>query len=367
MRKATTRRIPQLVALLMAAALIAVTATARGLAGSGEDTPRPAAPPPTRAVVAPAASSASVLPARAAAAAANDPTIDLCATTGSVALAGGASVPIWGFVNKGSNPDCSDVAGTATLPGPVIDVQENDIVNLNVTNALPPGHTISIEAPGISFDPGAPDVGVGGTVQLSFTASAPGTYLYQSVGDGERQTAMGLYGALIVRPSAAGHAYDDPPNDPNRSSAYDIEAPLVLSAIDPDFNADPDGFDMRAYSATYWLINGKSYPDTANVTGAAGKRVLLRYVNAGYDNTTMTLLGMHERVIARDAQPMRNPFDADAETIPAGATEDAVADVPAGAMGLTNGFPLYNRQLHLANGTPTDQGSPGGMMMFIKP
>jgi FtsP/CotA-like multicopper oxidase with cupredoxin domain len=366
MRKAITGRIPQVIALLMAAALIAVTAAARGLAGSGEGMPSPAAPPPTRAVATPSADTAPVRSANVGAAAANDPTIDLCATSGTVDLPGRPGVPIWGFVKKGSNDDCSDVAGTATLPGPALDVQENDIVNLNVTNALPAGHSVSIEAPGINFGPGATDADVGQTVTRTFAATAPGTYLYQSVGDGERQTAMGLYGALIVRPSAAGHAYDDPQSDPNRS-AYDVETPVVLSAIDPDFNAQPDNFDMRGYTATYWLINGKSYPDTANVTGAAGKRVLLRYINAGYDNTTMALLGMHEHVIARDAQPLANPFDADAETIPAGASEDAIATVPADAAGLTNGFPLYNRQLHLANGAPTDQASPGGMMMFIRP
>ena len=43
---------------------------------------------------------------------------------------------------------------------------------------------------------------------------------------------------------------------------------------------------MYDYLATYWLINGKAYPDTAPITATAGQRVLLRYVNAGYDNTT---------------------------------------------------------------------------------
>jgi Asp-tRNA(Asn)/Glu-tRNA(Gln) amidotransferase A subunit family amidase len=53
----------------------------------------------------------------AAEAAADDSAIDLCATTGTVTLPGSVSVPIWGFVHKGGAADCSDVAGTATLPG----------------------------------------------------------------------------------------------------------------------------------------------------------------------------------------------------------------------------------------------------------
>jgi FtsP/CotA-like multicopper oxidase with cupredoxin domain len=283
--------------------------------------------------------------------------IDLCATTGTVTLPGNLAVPVWGFVHKGAAADCSDVAGTATLPGPVLGVDEHDVVTLNVTNALPPGHTISVEVPGLSFDAGATDAAVGSTVSRTFTADAPGTYLYQSAGDGERQTAMGMYGALIVRSTTAGQAYDG-------AGAYDVEARLVLSAVDPAFNADPDNFDMRRYLATYWLINGKAHPDTDIIHAAAGQKVLLRYVNAGHDNTTMTLLGMDERVIARDAHVLGNAFDAHAETIPAGETEDVVATVPAASSGLPNGFPLYNRQLHLGNGAPGD--SPGGMMTFIR-
>src|SRR4051794_31301856 len=237
--------------------------------------------------------------------------IDLCATTGSVTLPGNLAVPVWGFVHKGTAADCSDVAGTATIPGPALSVDEGDVVTVNVTNALPPGHTISVEVPGLSFDPGPTDAAPGSTLTRTFTASSPGTFLYQSVGDGERQTAMGLYGALIVRPATAGQAYG------TSASAYDVESRLVLSAIDPAFNNDPDGFDMRRYLATYWLINGKAYPDADVIHASTGQRVLLRYLNAGHDNTTMALLGMDERVIARDAHVLGNPFDAHAETIPA--------------------------------------------------
>jgi FtsP/CotA-like multicopper oxidase with cupredoxin domain len=284
-------------------------------------------------------------------------TFDLCATTGTVALPGSSGVPIWGFVQKGTAADCSDVAGTATLPGPELRVDEGDAVTLNVTNALP-GRTISVEIPGIGFDAGPTDAASGSTVSRTFTAGAPGTYLYQSVGDGERQTAMGMYGALIVRSATAGQAYD------TFASAYDVEARLVLSAIDPAFNADPDNFDMRNYRATYWLINGKAYPDTDIIHAGVGQKLLLRYLNAGHDNTTMTLLGMDEHVIARDAHVLGNAFDAHAETIAAGETEDVVATVPGGSSGLTHGFPLYNRQLHLGNGSPGTAA--GGMMTFIQ-
>ena len=66
---------------------------------------------------------------------------------------------------------------------------------------------------------------------------------------------------------------------------------------------------------------------------------------------------------------LNNPFSANAETIPAGATEDAIATVPSGSGPSPHGFPIYNRQEHLTNGPQTGTGpSPatgGGMLTFI--
>ena len=36
----------------------------------------------------------------------------------------------------------------------------------------------------------------------------------------------------------------------------------MLSEIDPAFNADPAGFDMRSFSPAYRLINGKPFPSS---------------------------------------------------------------------------------------------------------
>jgi FtsP/CotA-like multicopper oxidase with cupredoxin domain len=284
--------------------------------------------------------------------------ISLCASTGQITMPDGVVVPVWGFVQTASC--AAGLVNDANFPGAPLSVNEGDVVTITLANALPAGHTVRFEIPGIGFDPGATDAAVGATVSRTFTASAPGTYQMQSGGDAGRQAAMGLYGALIVRSLTANQAYD------TATTGYEVESTLILSAIDPNFNAAPDAFDLHSYLATYWLINGKAYPNTAGITAAVGQRVLLRYVNGGFDNTTMLLLGMHERVLARDARLVNNPFDADAETIPAGATEDAIATVPATAPPSTHGFPLYNRQLHVTNGTaPNPAYSPGGMLTFI--
>ena len=86
---------------------------------------------------------------------------------------------------------------------------------------------------------------------------------------------------------------------------------------------------MLNWAPPYWLINGEAYPDTDAISAGAGDDVLLRYVNAGFDNSSMALLGAHERVVAKDAYLLANPFDAVAETIPAGATMDAIVTIPA--------------------------------------
>jgi FtsP/CotA-like multicopper oxidase with cupredoxin domain len=271
-------------------------------------------------------------------------------------------VPIWGFAIKPSGVPCSDSSVVPALPGPRLSADVGDTVTLTVTNALDAGRTISIEAPGLDFAPGPTDAASGATVSRSFTASAPGTYLYESSGGAGRQEAMGLYGALIVRPATAGRAYD------SAASAYDVESTLVLSEIDPALNrsADPEAFDMLNWAPSYWLINGKAYPDTGTIDARAGERVLLRYVNAGLEHVTMTMLGVDARMVAKDAYALDNPFDVVAQTLPAGATGDGIVTIPSGA-GVGDRFPLYDRGLHLTNGALGDpQHAPGGMLTFIK-
>jgi len=354
--------------------------------------------------------------------------IDLCATTGTIALSGGTEVPIWGFVRTdvaqvettgttttdstavsdipSTNrlragmlvvgdgiPDGTSVAsvddpstitlsaaatasaalvdlaffapcsdGFAQYPGPVLEVNEGDDVTVHVDSAGLPDPA-SFELPGMPVD--APSEGT-----FTFQAGRVGTFEYQSAGDAGRQIAMGLAGALIVRPGTEAAGFGSGSCSDAAGSVYGTafarECVLVLGAIDPAFNADPMAFDMNDYEATYWLINGTSYPDTPAIAGpAANAELLLRYVNIGYDNTAMSLLGVHETVVARDAHPVPSQFDAATEIVPAGATEDAVVTMPSTAPPTVHGFPLFNRNLHLQNGAAAT--GPGGMLVFIVP
>jgi FtsP/CotA-like multicopper oxidase with cupredoxin domain len=278
--------------------------------------------------------------AAAALAAPGDP-IDLCAKAGTLGLPGGASVPIAGFALKPAGVDCTDASVQASLPGPVLDVAEGESVAVNLTNAL--ADPVALEIPGLSLDQGPTETAAGATMAYTFTASNPGTYLYESAADAGRQAARGLHGALIVRSATADQAYDD------ASSAYDREAIMVLSAVDPRLNANPATFAMTDWAPAYWLINGKAYPHTDDIAGAAGDRVLLRYVSAGPETVTMAMANGRARAIAQDAALLPNPFDVVAETVPAGSTTDALVTVPSSGRVV-----LYDRQLHLVNGAVGD-------------
>ncbi|HWQ14413.1 MAG TPA: multicopper oxidase domain-containing protein [Roseiflexaceae bacterium] len=283
-------------------------------------------------------------------------TIDLCASVGSVTMPDGAVVPIWGF-----SLDSGGGCAPAQLPGPVLDVNAGDVITVNLTNVNVP-QNVSLLFPGQNLAPDTAGVGAGSSATYTFTASAPGTYLYESGANAVRTVLMGLYGALIVRPTTAGRAYD------SAATAYDEEATLVLSEIDPLFNASSASFNLVNYAPTYWLINGRAYPQTTAIPVAAGERLLLRYLNAGSIHHTMALLGAHQRAIARDAYPLAYPYDVVADTIPAGQTADMIVTIPPGAAG--SSLPLYNRQLHLTNGNVVGGGTaaphfPGGMLTFV--
>jgi hypothetical protein len=281
-------------------------------------------------------------------------TFDLRAKTGTTTLPGGATVPVWGYCQVISPAtDCvlPDLPG-----GPTLIVNQGDSVSVNLTNNLPEASAMVFQGQGMA--PDTTGTASGGTKTYVFTATSPGTFLYEAglLPNAQHQAAMGLYGALVVRPATAGRAYADP------ATAFDDEAVLVLGEIDPALNANPAAFDMRDYAPKYFLINGKAFPDTATIASAAGNKVLLRYVNAGIQHHSMAVLGLRQNFVAKDASTLPTlTHNVVAETLAPGQTGDAIATVPAAT---TNGskFAVYDGSLMLHN-----NGLPGfgGMLTFV--
>lgn len=275
--------------------------------------------------------------------------IDLYAKSGSTTLPPAATALVIGYV---LSPDT-----TLTAPGgPVLTVNQGDIVTVTLHNGLAESSALLFQGQAMVPDlvGAAP---LGGTATYSFTAGSPGTFLYGAgpLANAQHQAARGLHGALVVRPVTAGQAYDSP------ATAYNDEAVLVLSELDPALNgsATPASFDMRNYAPKYFLINGKAYPNTDPIPTTAGNKVLLRYVNAGIQHHSMTLLGTHQTVVAKDGSPLTYPGQRVAETIAPGTTMDAIATMPAAATGR---FALFDGSLDLFNNRAAGFG---GMLTFL--
>jgi FtsP/CotA-like multicopper oxidase with cupredoxin domain len=277
-------------------------------------------------------------------------TFNLVANTGYINTPDGNSIFMWSYAN-GDAPD----NGQFQSPGPVLCATQGETVVVNLTNALPeaasivfPGQDTVVTATGggaglLTTEAGAS----GGTVSYSFTAGSPGTYLYESGSDIAKQVEMGLYGALIVRPSAGANlAYGASTQfDPGR------EYLLLLSEIDPDLHhaVEVGGtYDVNSRRDRYFAVNGREFPDTLQDNGSGllpnqpygslvriqptnapgSQPALIRMINVGALNHPFHPHGNHTTQIAQDGRPLLGPGGAAAttehfgETIGSGQTQD---------------------------------------------
>ena len=296
-------------------------------------------------------------------------TVNLCATTGSMLLPATPTALNSAILAYVAGP-CSATSQATSPNGPVIDVQVGDTVTVNLQNKLSvatglyfPGQRMLPDSVGAA----AATASAYGARSYTFVASTPGSFLYEAapLPNAEYQTAMGLHGALIVRPAAvalagvtitpagsvartdatAAYATGSAQvadtaalttdlgavvsgagipvgttitavtpgmsftmSAPARAaygpaSVFNDEAILVLSELDPALNnsADPATFDMRNYAPKYFLINGQPYPATAPIESGPGNKVMLRYINAGAKHHSMGVLGLRQQLLAKDA------------------------------------------------------------------
>ena len=269
---------------------------------------------------------------------------NLAASPGYVSTPDGNSIYMWSY---------GDSSHSFQLPGPTLCVHTGDKVTVVLHNTLPEATSIvfsgqtGVKADGqlaqpqfsTAGDPNTPITSLvqaaapGGTVTYEFTAAAPGTYLYSSGSDVTKQRQMGLYGGLIVRPKTG-----DNFGNPLASSKFNPanEYLFLLSEIDPDLHLAVErkqAYDYNAIKGRYFLINGRSMPDTLAPNSAAwlpsqpyGATVhirpydvnrnpdpaLIRYLNAGPEDYPFHPHGSSETVITRDGAPVVNAAGQDA-------------------------------------------------------
>lgn len=190
-------------------------------------------------------------------------TFDLTAAPSRIELRPGLAVQAWAY--------------NGTVPGPVIRVEEGDLVRVRLHNHLSVGTTIhwhGLAVPngqdgvaGVTQDPVQP----GGSATYSFVAKGAGTYWYHSHQQSSYQVDRGLYGLFIVDPR--GHRTDDAHD---HLLVYD-EWPLGLERPSPPPAGDPA---MSAYVTV--SINGKTGEAIPPIHFTPGQTVRLRLLNAGY-------------------------------------------------------------------------------------
>lgn len=242
----------------------------------------------------------------------------LTAKEGYISTPDGNSIYMWGYAING---------GMMQYPGPTLILNQGDTITITLTNEL--NMPVSIIFPGqdgVMATGGIPgkitrEAPPQGSVTYSFAALRPGTYIYHSGTDPDLQVEMGLFGAIIVRPSG----YDEMNNRiayEHQDSAYDYEYLFLLSEIDPRYHQLAEvgrynEIDTTTFFPVYWFINGRAAPDTmlpANATylpnqpyncmpvARPNEKILMRMIGAGRDAHPFHTHGNHHRIIARDGR-----------------------------------------------------------------
>lgn len=260
-----------------------------------------------------------------------NPTFVLDAQEGYIQLPDSTTMYMWGYGKGG---------GAFQYPGPVLCVNQGDTVTVILNNTLP--EPVSIMFPGqenvlANGAPAQPQgdgaaltsltnaATTGGSVTYSFVAGEPGTYLYESGTNPQKQVRLGLFGALVVRPTAgATFVY----NRTDSQFTPEEEFMVLLSEVDPYLHwAAESGapYNLNNYQARYWLINGRGFPDSISDnlspflpdqpyvalaritpfdTALHPQPGAIRYLNAGTEEFPYHPHGNNGLVIGRDGRAL---------------------------------------------------------------
>jgi FtsP/CotA-like multicopper oxidase with cupredoxin domain len=241
-------------------------------------------------------------------------TFTLTTKDGDIELSDGNTVYMWGYAPGD---------GEFQHPGPVLCVTQGQTVTIVLRNDLPVDVSMTFPGQTEVLADGAPSQPVfdGSGTLTSLTKAAAMT-----------QIQMGLFGALIVRPTMGpdyAYNYADTRFNP------DAEFLVLLSEIDPLMHAAiqrGEAFDVTQYHPRYWLVNGRISMDTIapnfvtwlpHQPYGALQRIhpydpvnnpfpaLVRYVGVGAEDYPFHPHGNFSRVIARDGKALKGPAGED--------------------------------------------------------
>jgi FtsP/CotA-like multicopper oxidase with cupredoxin domain len=322
----------------------------------------------------------------------------------------GFNTYVFGFRDV-TNMSATQVAaqrGKAQISAPMLSFDEEDDIYLTLTNLglqqrpdLFDGHTLHWHGfvNAVPLFDGVPELSLAVPIGRDFTyfyrPHDAGTYMYHCHFEDVEHVQMGMTGMVFVRPKqnktpitgdpvGSKYAY----NDGDGSTRYDREFAFMITELwsaahyrDAHIQVN----DWTDYDPSFWLLNGRAYPDTIEANGDptstaalrlqyqpissliecnAGDRVLLRLSSLGYQNHAMSVDNIDLTVVAKDASLLMgrggttNYLTTNTVDVGPGESRDVIFVAPS-----PGEYLLYDRKYsYLENG-----GGPGygGMMTKI--
>lgn len=311
-------------------------------------------------------------------------------------------------------PQVAAQRGRAQISSPMLAFDEEDEIFITLTNlglVLRPdlfdGHTLHWHGfvNAIPMFDGVPELSLAVPIGRDFTyyyrPHDAGTYMYHCHFEDVEHVQMGMTGMVFVRPKQNSSPVNGDPlgtkyayNCGDGSTRYDREFAFMMTELWSAAHyrdAHIQVSDWTDFDPSFWLLNGRGYPDTLEPNGNpmsvaagrlqyqpisslvhcnAGDRVLLRLSNLGFQNHAMTVDNIELTVIAKDASLLqgrpsaggapgvKNYLETNSVDVGPGESRDVLFTAPS-----PGEYLLYDRNYsYLDNG-----GGPGygGMMTRI--
>ncbi len=187
------------------------------------------------------------------------------------------------------------------VPGPRINLDVGDKVQVEITNELPIGtdihwHGIDVPNDQDGVSPITQDlVASGQTYTYNFTVTEPAIGMYHAHAHAHEAVPNGLFGTMYVGDVAvpAGQTV----------SGIDIPADVEIAQDLPMVLNDAGVIGLS--------LDGKSFPATAPIVADVGDWIRLTYFNEGLQVHPMHLHGFDQIVVAKDGHPLDHPYAAD--------------------------------------------------------
>jgi FtsP/CotA-like multicopper oxidase with cupredoxin domain len=190
------------------------------------------------------------------------------------------------------------------VPGPTIEANVGDTIEVRLRNSLPQAttihwHGVRVPAEMDGTEAVQPPVGPGETFDYRFVVPDAGTYWYHSHTNETEQLERGLYGALVVRD----------PNEP----AFDAERTLLFDdlKLGPDADVAPFGDEHEHHAGREGdvrLVNGRQEPDFEMPSGTVERWRIIDAANTRF--VRMSIGGRSFTIIGTDGGLLPEPVSA---------------------------------------------------------